>query len=457
MSISFSGPPQKASEAAAYRRARHLMQFGEEVQTRFRRLDQLPGVDIQVQPGQVTVDQPHPFPTRLHLEEETNFEQITGSWRKGHLQVNLLGAQKARLEIEETPEVRRYRLEPQQMQVEQDRKTGTLTFQEPPCEHPERVDWGVLETSLHFPQGQGEGWQYRSAQHFKARMDDSMARLRKLDNRKGDLNPSRGLVIASQPGQPAEALSWEPGHGPTLTYEKDSVESFFRKGQLAIYEQRQSQQCRQLVVESNGDWHWNTFLDTHPDQVDVSAFQQEKRLRFQTLQRLQQHLPTAATVLAAGGLGAWLGSQVASFSLPLAVALGSFAAAGVTAGLGPVLSEGSLGLSEGLYRFVGDSPEEQLRSARHASLRLTERLEKPDRVREFQGRPQAEEVRQFLLQGSPERLALVARSLGQKGEPALILVDRKGTLPLQTLPQGLRLPGGQILSYEEIEGMTGLG
>lgn len=463
------------------------------------RVDNVDGLDLNSGTGTVVTDKDAQFATRLDLAGTSSkpiFQALRGQMSPGKLEATLLGDKhSAKILFREDEQQAHYRLElqdgptfsPGALDVTENKLTGELTVrQQNDFPWTNRLDPAYPTRELRFsPQGPEDGAGaefYRQGRELENSVREEIAQVRQLDNTSKDLNPEDGLMIlaghgyiASEdlhgrkgPTVPSEvSLKLEQGTGRVEDYSRGFGEHktvlYRREGETEIFQRQEKGYYLRLEIHPDGTRFQQQLAQADFTDLNPEMLKQEATVSNALLPRMFNAgnllmvgfaaCAAAFNFVAVGLVGHSLGAAHPALFGALAASL-----AAVPLAVGDeVLSLSDLKVINGVNRFAGSSPQEQMNQARQAIRNYPARLEVP-------GGATREDCLQFLSSTnshtdfgdnrSSHRLAVLVDSYGQSKEPALLVIPEKHGFPVQAQPEGLRLFDGSVIPYGAIRGLA---
>jgi hypothetical protein len=462
-------------------------------------LDNKDRVDLNSQPGTVVTASAQP--TRLQHAlagalKQKNFESIRGQLVDGVLDATLQGRDDtARVTYRETPtEVRvavesregsGYTFHPGTLTVVQDKATGSMTL-----EQQQDFPWefsyspSIPEQEAHFgpagPASQAEVRFYQQGQGLENLIEKEIAKIKALDNGPQDLNPQAGLVVAAGLGNhdsdtpvyshmagdypvPTEAmLKFDPLSGQVSEFSRGFGEhnllSYRFEGDAKIYQRNEFLNCDQLEVKADGSRFQQHFKEARM-AGKAATYQQEHKVTTAVLPRFFE----PKNALAAVGWSAVVGTLVGLLTpgtTALAITTGLMAAT-ATAGVVGAVKMPKIDLNVGVNRFAGSDHQGRFSNAHKAYKDFLGSLHNRARTEDSPQGTTREKALQFLNRQDTgyrgENLLILCDKLGDKAEPALVVVSKDFHYPVRLQETGIELPGGTLVPFESIRAMSDCG
>ncbi|MBT9584429.1 hypothetical protein IV102_13890 [bacterium] len=505
----FQGPPESQKNATLYQHAQEVMRFVGEAKGALEKCDNVDQVDLNASPGTVVVDKSQPVLLDYRLSgalDKLSLREIKGEIVNGSVRASLSGPGGAdcTVEYQETATQIHYVVGssprdrydydrdqisqfPGMIRVVKEKSDGALRVEQQ-REFPWSLGYGpgAVETERRFPATGPADLQdapvFQRGEELRTGIDRSMARLRGMDNGPQDLNPESGVVVVTafdvQVSEnfadgglrrypvPAEALlRFDPKSGQVSEYfqgfgDRETF-SYRSQGDSQVYEQQATGACDRLEVNADGSRLQQHFLDT-----EVGNWPAERTVSSTSLlSRMFDGVDTVGKQVAWGG--GMMTAIVAALCTPLTLGvsggLGLLVAA-VSATFANTVAERGVRLGPGVNRFEGNDMESRLANARSAYDHVLLARE----MSAYQQLNQSWELGQdglrrdqcianlnSLRAGSHgDSLVILVQSLGEKGEPAVVVIPKTHHYPLRTEEQGLLLPDGVTIAYGDIRAMS---
>ncbi|MBT9586280.1 hypothetical protein IV102_23260 [bacterium] len=496
--ITFQGPPTRQKNATLYQHAQQAMKLVRDARDQMAAYDNKDKVDINSTPGTVVVPTGQSISMSDHLAgalSKRNYTSISGQMVDGKLEARLTdnGYGKAQVTFQEDDKQAVYTVEtspgghyqyhPGTLKVIQDKTSGAIELEQQ-ADFPWKLTFasGAVETERTFgPNGPTEvedARLFKTGEQLKATIDGEIEALRKLDNGPSDFDPQAGKVVVAGFGTtnsdnlvyghmagdypiPTEAsLTLSPETGQVQSYTRGfgdhNVLSYHRDGDVEVYQREQFLACNRMEVRPDGSRLVQGFHQAHLGKVDPQLFRQESKVTTRLLPRILDLGHAGRTLTHAGLAGTTAGvltSLLTSASPSLAIGVGLLAAAGAAAATSSVALRG-VDVNDGVTRFEGPNP---MANAHQAYENLDMGYYKRTTLWDSEQGPTREDCIEFFNRtetGYGGGLAILSDKLGEKGEPALVMVPKDFHYPVRLEENGLWLPGDVRVPYSSIRGVS---
>lgn len=500
-SVTFTQPPTSQKNATLYQHAKETLRFGKEVHDALAAMDNQDGVDMNSNAGTVITSRPQAFKGVYKLtgalSSSVDTGTVGGQLVDGKLDARVgSGNPGTRVTYQDTPEKTEasvearaqshYKYHPGTLKVTQDKATGTIEIQQE-TDFPWELEYvGCIpeQEVLFAPSGPSDQSQvgfYQQGQRFQAAMEAEMKKMKAMDNGPDDLNPEPGLVVAAGLGTqdsdnlvyghmagdyriPTEAMiRFDPSTGLVQEFTRGfgdhNTLSFRREGDTQIFERNAFLNCDRLELRPDGS-RFQQHLQDAKLVGKAQLYEKEHKVTTSLLPRLLDSRNALAVGGWSAGLGLAAGLLSATAGPAVAITVG-MAAAAVTAGVSAAAKMHPVELDFGVNRFSGSNDRERMAQAQKAMKSFEESGYRRGRKMEMGAEGvNREQCRNFLAASDTgyggENLLILCDRLGEKGQPALVVVGKDFHYPIKLQEQGLELPGGLLVDYASIKAMTDL-
>ena len=485
------GPPSSQKNATLYQHARETMRFVSQAKAVLETFDNNDGIDLNSAKGNVVMASAQPANLRYNLAgalSQPNLAEIQGQIVDGKVEAILTGPSNSNCKVffHETPTENVYTVEsspkgqcqysPGTIKVSQDKNSAALRIEQQE-EFPWQLtfDSSAVETEKRFPATgpttQNDAIFYRRGERMQASIDKEMAELLSLDNGPQDLNPKRGVVVAtaykSQDSDnlifdnmagfyaiPTEAaLHFDPLTGQVSHYARgfDSHESFsFRcQGENQVYERSVFGACDRLEVASDGSRFQQHFQEAQMRNVDSQLFQHERTINTNLVSRAFD----SSNLVLSAAVGALAGIMTPG-SVGVSIALGLLSAIATAGLINTAHQMGSADVPVGLNRFQGHDSQSRFANAQSAFDHIAMDRDLPhtswDLSQQGPSREKCIEILNGPDAGPRAKIAILSQNLGENGDPAIAVLAKDLHYPIRVEDRGLVLPGGVTIPYASI-------